>query len=310
MNLGCMSEPLSFGGYLVSLPERLLRSATAVAAGLVRELSDVAIPDFLRRTRLYRTLVESTLRFLIEQVAQVPDTYPSGEALAGNFLLRRTAGDGLEFVGMLAFHASPVWVLAALADVSGGGRQLIQEIASTLEREGLLAPGQTFTNVEQLLNGLEQTAGRAAWTLKMPPLDIAELRREWLSLRESVASISSLKLPGIDVLRTQWANLETEAREQNRSVFELSSLLALSAFRAVPQQLLWFGRSALVAAETTGRLVGGALLDHYSQTLAEVHQLGFGRFWAREFAPYLKAAALQFSPDHGSLTERILFNRE
>ena len=30
--------------YLVSVPERMLRSATALAAGLVRELSEVALP--------------------------------------------------------------------------------------------------------------------------------------------------------------------------------------------------------------------------------------------------------------------------
>jgi len=54
--------------YFVSLPERVLRSATGLAAGLVRELGDVAIPSSVRRTRLYHNLVDSTLRFLIEQV--------------------------------------------------------------------------------------------------------------------------------------------------------------------------------------------------------------------------------------------------
>jgi len=50
--------------FLLSLPERGLRSATALAGGLLREVGDVAIPKTIRRSQLYRNLVEATLRFL------------------------------------------------------------------------------------------------------------------------------------------------------------------------------------------------------------------------------------------------------
>jgi hypothetical protein len=296
--------------YLLSLPERVIRSAAGLAAGLVHELTDVAVPDFLRRTHLYQSLVDGTLRFLIEAVGEVKDVYPSGDALAENFLMRRTAGNGIELVGILTFHASPVWVLAALADLSGAGRQVIQEIAASLQREGLLESGTTFTNVDQLLNGLEQSAGRAAKTINLPPLDVGELRREWESIRKSVAEIRSPNLPSREQIRGQWVELQREAERQNRSVFEMSSLLALSAVREVPNQLVWFGHSAVLAAETAGRMVAGALLTHYSETLGEIHRIGYLRYWIREFRPYLKAAAMQFSPEHGSLTQRLLKSRE
>ena len=45
--------------------------------------------------------------------------------------------------------------MAALADISGAGRQLIQEITGTLQDEGLLDKGASFENVEQMLDGLE-----------------------------------------------------------------------------------------------------------------------------------------------------------
>jgi hypothetical protein len=57
--------------YLLSLPERALRSMSALSAGLLRELSEVVLPRAVRRTRLYTELVENTLRFLIENVGQV-----------------------------------------------------------------------------------------------------------------------------------------------------------------------------------------------------------------------------------------------
>ena len=101
--------------FLLSLPERGLRSATALAGGLLREVGDVAIPKTIRRSQLYRNLVEATLQFLIEQVGQVKGVYPGGEKLSQDFLVRRAAGNGIELIGILTFHASPVWVLESRA---------------------------------------------------------------------------------------------------------------------------------------------------------------------------------------------------
>ena len=62
--------------YLLSLPERVVRSMSGLSAGLLRELSEVVLPRAVRRTRLYTELVENTLRFLIENVGQVEGQYP------------------------------------------------------------------------------------------------------------------------------------------------------------------------------------------------------------------------------------------
>lgn len=288
--------------YLLSLPERALRSSSALAGGLLREVGEVVLPASLRRTRLYRTLVEATLRFLIEQVGQVDGEFPDGEKLAGDFLLRRTAGNGLEMIGILTLHVSPVWVLAALADLTGTGRFLISEIAAALRREGLLDAGEDFGTLDQLLDGLEQTAGRLAHTINEPPLDARGLRRELLFLRRHALP----NLPSPEALTQFWRGLENEAKAQDRSVFELSSLLALSAIRGLPRRVTWLSRSAGLAASETGRLLGENLLDHYRQTLAGIHHEGYGAYLAREFQPYLTAAAGQWSLERESLTERFL----
>src|SRR5262252_6746383 len=139
MNLFCRGPVQTrLRNFLLSLPERGLRSATAVAGGLLREVGDVAIPKTIRRSQLYRNLVEATLHFLIEQVGQVEGVYPGEEKLSEDFLVRRAAGNGIELMGILTFRASPVWVLAALADASGAGSLLIREITQSLKDEGLL----------------------------------------------------------------------------------------------------------------------------------------------------------------------------
>jgi len=299
----------SVAPYLFSLPERVLRSATAIAAGLLREIGTVTIPRTVRDSQLYRNLVETTLRFLIEQVGQVEGVFSGEEQLAEHFLLRRTAGNGIELVGILAFRASPVWVLAALADASGAGRYLIQEITSSLKDEGLLDRETDFATVDQMLDGLERSAGRLASTINTPPLDVATLRQEWASLQRDLARIPPKNRPTVDSLGHLWTAMKEEAAEQQRTVLEVSSLMAMSAIAAIPQKARWLSASARHAAGKTGTVVAGLLLDDYRTTLREIHDRGYIRYAAHQFRPYLYAAVSQFSPRRRSLTERLLQKR-
>jgi hypothetical protein len=297
-------------GYLVSLPERVLRSASALAGGLLREIGEVTIPTTIRRTQLYQHLVEATLRFLIEQVGQVEGVYPGEDRISEDFLVRRTAGNGIELIGILAFRASPVWVLAALADVSGAGRQLIREISESLKEQGLLDRNTEFSNVDQMLDGLERAAGRLASNVNTPPLDVVTLRQEWQSMKSDLSRIPATNLPSVDGIRAVWADLKQESRKQNQTVFEISSVMAMSAVADLPEKARWLSASTRLAATKTGSLVAGVLLDHYRTTLKEIHETGYVRYAVRQFRPYLFAAASQFSPKHQSLTERLLTGKK
>jgi len=279
---------------------------SALAGGLLRETGEVTIPARVRRTRLYRALAENTLRFLIEQVGEVEGTWPGGEKLPRDYLIRHAAGNLLDVAGIAAFSASPVWVLAALADLSGAGRELIADIARALRQEGLLEPGARLESIDQLLDGLESTAARLSDAVRVPPLDVASLRREWSQLRASAATIPRASLPAVASLEEQWREFRAEAARQRRPVFELSSLAALSAIRRLPESVRWFSRATRVTTRRAGTLLFENLLSHYWLTLGEIHQLGFWNFWLREFQPYLRGALDQFSPGRISFTERIL----
>jgi hypothetical protein len=292
--------------FLLSLPERVLRSTTALAAGLLREIGEVAIPQTVRRSQLYQNLVEATLRFFIEQVGGVEGVYPTEEKLAEDFLMRRTAGNGIELIGILAFRASPVWVLAALADASGGGRYLIREISGALKDEGLLDPNTDFATVDQVLDGLEASAGRIALTINTPPLDVKTLRQEWNAIKRDLARIPPKNLPSFDTLRDLWTEIGKEARRQNRTVFEMSSVMALSAIADIPRKGRWLSASARLAVGKTGSVVAGVLLDHYRSTLKQIRETGYVRHAVQQFRPYLYGAAMQFSPKRRTLTEQLL----
>jgi hypothetical protein len=215
----------------------------------------------------------------------VDGVFPADEKLPEDFLLRRTAGNGLEAIGLLTFHASPVWVLAALADASGAGRQLVHEISTTLASEGLLERGEAFDSVDQMLDGLERTSARMAEAVNTPPLNGRQLRRELAGIRDQART---MVLPSVDDMWGTWQALVNEAKSQGRPVWELSSVLALSVLRAAANQ------------------TSAALLEHYRVTLSEIHRTGYIRYLARELSPYLAAAVRHFSPRRRTLTDRLL----
>jgi hypothetical protein len=292
--------------YLLSVPERVLRAAVGLGAGMAREVGQIALPEGVRRSQLYQNLVDTTLRFLIEQVGGAEGLPNAEGSVPDDFLARRTAGNVVEALGIVAFRASPVWVLAALADVCGMGRHLIPEISDALKAQGLLEKDAQFTTVDEMLDGLERTSSRIAATINTPPLDVAALRQEWQEIRDAARSLQPSSLPPREAITGVWSQLKAESARQNRSIFETSSMMALSAARSVPDGVRWLSASALVGATRTGQIFASALLDHYKQTLGEIRETGYVTYAGRQLRPYVVAAGRQFSPAHRSLTERLL----
>ncbi len=292
--------------YVLSLPERVVRSALGLGAGLLREVGEVVLPKGVRRSQLFKNLVETTLRYLIERVGGAKTLFPAEERPPEDFIARRGAGHAVELLGIVAFRVSPVWVLAALSDLSGLGRRLIPEITEALKEQGLLEKDAQFVSVDQLLNGLERTSSRLAQTLNTPPLDVESLRREWAAIRESARSLTPSDLPSRRQIREQWEELKQESQRQGRSVFELSSVMAISAVRVLPSKARWLSTSARVGAKRTGKLVSAAILDHYAQTLQELREVGYLAYAKRQLSPYLRACIEQFSPQKRTLTQRLL----
>jgi len=181
--------------YLISLPERSVRSTGALAGGLARELSEVVLPSSFRKTKLYRSLVDVTLRFVAEQVGQVQRASDLAPSLPSDFALRRSAGNGIEMAGILLFRFSPVWVLAALSDLSSTGRVLVREISASLVEKGLLERDVDFATIDELLNGpglhlVSQSppgfgaSGQACVDALAPPLGVFRPARRRAKLAE------------------------------------------------------------------------------------------------------------------------------
>lgn len=292
--------------YLLSLPERVIRSALGVSAGLLREIGEVALPRSVRRGQLYKSLVDTTLRYLIEQVGGAKGVYPAEAAHAQDFLARRGVGHGIELLGIAAFRVSPVWVFAALADLSGLGLRVIPEIAEALKEQGLIDREARSETVDQLLDSLEKTSSRLAQTINVPPIDVPRLRQEWTEIRSQARGLKPPELPSIKDITSRWEALKSEAARQGRSVSEISAVMAIAAVRALPERALWLSSSTRVGAARTGKLFAAVILEDYSRTLDELREVGYIAYARRQLSPYLRACADQFSRQQRSLTERLI----
>src|SRR5262245_64476990 len=113
--LGRMAGNVTVRAYLLSLPERVVRSAVGVGAGVVREAGQLALPKAVRRSQLYQNQVDAILRFLIEYVGGVDGVYHGDEPLGRDHLARRIAGNALEVLGIVVFRKSTIWVVAVRA---------------------------------------------------------------------------------------------------------------------------------------------------------------------------------------------------
>ena len=292
--------------YALSLPERTVRTLSALSGGLLREVSELALPAQVREAALYRATAGIGLRFLIEQLGDVYNVYPRHDPLSRKFVRRYAVGASIEMVGIATFFLSPVWVLAALGDVTRVGKTLFSEIGDALKAEGLIEPDTQFETMAQLLDGLERTSTHLALTVNMPPLDTPGLRREWKQFRENLASVPPGRLPSSADVERAWNNLQAVSKKVDRSVFSVSSAMGMSALSSVPGHLLWLSRSAAVAARTTGVVVGGALLKHYAAASRELTKTGFAAYWAKHSRPYMLAAIRHYLPEKKSWTERVL----
>ena len=270
--------------FLLSLPERAVRSVFALAGGSVHETAELVLPRLVRRSRLYEATAKNLLRLSIELVGGVEA--PAGaadeyEPNAKKLIIRKGAGNAMELGSIAAFGFSPLWLLAAGADVTHGTRVYLDAFVSELKVAGVLADEVRLGTVDDLLAALEGSSGTAARLIDIPPLELAALRRSLADLRSDASG-----LPSPAEMASLFNGLRAEAVREHRSLLEVSTGVGIAFFNS---------------ARHIGRQ---HLLDPYGEDLKPLRDEGFGAYAARVARPYGSAVMRQFDPERASLTER------
>jgi hypothetical protein len=271
--------------YALSLPERLVRMVAAALGGTVHETVELVLPRFARRSRLYEATAKNLLRITVELVGGVARASDPGEVEPdpGRLAVRKTAGNVVELGSIAAFGFSPLWLLAAAADVTHGSRVYLDVFTRELQRSGVLPPDVTFSTVDELLAALEGASGTSARLVDIPPLEVEALRRSLADLRADAAGI-----PTPAALAAAFDGLVATASRERRSLLEVSVGVGLAFFNA---------------ARKVGRQ---HVLDPYTEDLRPVRDEGFAGYATRVSRPYAEAVARHWDPETRTLTERGL----
>lgn len=278
-----MPRLLERTGYILSMPERVLRAEAVLVGGLVYEATEILLPGWLRRSRFYQGLVVGTLRIAIELVGGINGVLPSDDMDIQEFTIRKAAGTGIEMAGFLTIGWSPVWLFAVAADLSGGTREYFQALVSELKVNGILPEDADVSSIEQLLDALEETSGKMVEALDVPPLNIPDMRSSWQEIRQHAN-----ELPEADRLASLYRELQATAEREDRSLQFMSSLIAAGALRA-------------------GVNMGQThVFDYYQDALRTINTEGLPVYSRRVSKPYFTAARAHFNPERKSYTERLL----
>jgi hypothetical protein len=269
--------------YVTSLPERVMRAAVALVGGLVYETAEVLLPHWLRRSYLYQSTIARLLRITIEMIGGVSAVAPAGALPAQALLVRKTVGNTIELASFLAIGWSPLWLLAAAADLTGGTRVYLRALVAELRGAGVLPTESTIASVEDLLTTLERSSGLIADTIDVPPLNLPEMRASWQALQQHIG-----ELPDAERLAALFGDLEQVAAREGQSLAGLSGVIGMGAVRA-------------------GLQLGTVyVFEYYRQALRSIAQEGLVRYLRRVSRPYRAQIVRHLDPRSPTYTERLL----
>ena len=248
------------------------------------EGTELIIPSPVRRrSKLYEATVARVLRITVEFVGGVAGRFPAEEMDAQELVIRKLAGNAVELASVAAVGFSPLWALAAASDVIGGSRVYLDSFTREIKDRGLLPENSSVSSVDELLAVVESASGQVADTIDIPPVAVDQMRATVSRFRESAENI-----PAPRRLARIFSEMKEAAREQDRSLLTISSLLAAGAVHA-------------------GIRVGDAhVFSHYGDSLAAIRREGVSVYLAHISKPYLVAAAHHIHPSNPTHTQRLI----
>ena len=264
-----------------------MRSVAALLGGTVHETAQLLLPRLVRRSRLYEATAKNLLRITVELVGGVERA--RGEAASEfeqspkKLAVRKGAGNVVELGSIFAFGFSPLWILAAAADVTRGTRVYLDALVDELKEAGVVAREAELGSVDELLAALEGASGTTARLIDIPPLELEGLKQSLRDLREDAVG-----LPSPDELAAVYSALVHEADREQKTLLEVSVGMGLAFFNA---------------ARHVGRQ---HVLDPYTEDLKPVRDEGFGAYALRVGRPYAQAVGRHFDVERRTLTDRAI----
>lgn len=298
-------------GYLLSLPERTIRSLAAVAGGTTSLLTDTLFPPALRDTTLYRIFVGDTQRFLITKIAEMQQAEPmaaDGVADDPAYVQKKMVGGALEAAGLFAMHFSPLWVFAIAGDAAAGTNVFLQRLVEQLKQNGVLQPETQIKGLDDLLVAVQEVSNRSASVVDTPPLSREELTRLAGDMKASYGRMFSSATNLVPRFEQMWERMEQLAGRENVAIERLLGILTVDVASWAAKGF----HSVLAVGQTGADLFGEKILDSYATTLEKIGDEGVTQYVSGRMKPFLQAASAHFGRARKTWTESLtgtLFGR-
>ena len=272
----------SLAGYVVSLPERLLRATAASGGGLLLEAADHILPPVARGSKFYQCTIARPFRITVEFVGGVEGRFEE-EMPAPELVKRKVAGNVVEMGCVFTVGFSPLWFLAAASDVTNGTRAYLHAFVGELKHVGVLPESTDVSTVNDLLAVLDGASKQAADAIDIPPTAIADMRDAVDLLREHAELI-----PGPQRLAEVFSQLNEAAREQKHSLLAVSTLVAAGAVGAGMQ------------------MGSDHIFSFYTDSLKAIREEGAPDYLGRISQPYVDAVTRHLDPNSPAITPRLI----
>ena len=288
--------------YTASLPERLIRSLTALFGGMLKESTDFLVPEVLKESTTYQIFIGNLLRYGVENIGRVHGVYEEEGRMDNDYGVKKAVGNGIEMVGIVAVSASPLWVLAFMADATWGVNKYFKRISEELDQQHHVDEKIRFEKREDLLDSIEKVFDSMARNIDTPPLTRTELKENFDELRDYFRDVGKKTKMSMEDVHVLWGRMERAAKDQNRTILEISGAMTIHLMNRVHSM----EKTVKATKKVSVDILHEDIIDYYRDSLSEITKRGYVTVVKEEFTPYVKSAGRMFAPDEKMLTDRIL----
>jgi hypothetical protein len=282
-------QHLMFG---LSLPERALRSTSALVGGALTESAALLVPQAFRNSKSYEVFVHQMLDFMVHDVGGVGNDDAENEtSKVEGYVARKAVGSFVDLAGMATLHL-----------VAYGSQAYLHELSSELKAAGVIADDTTIDHAADLLDALSKTSNTTASAFDMPPVSLDGLRETIEQTTAAASELDATRLIPQSEMKLLWNEMHEIAVKEHVSLLDVSSTMSLYTLGKVGQ----IGQGALSTVTVAGNMFDRHIFDHYRSGLNDIREKGLYVILAESSGPYISAVWENFSTEKTTVTEDLL----
>lgn len=293
--------------YILSLPERLVRSLASILTGFTSMGSQLLLPKGFRKSATYRVTFGMLQQFMMETIAEVElDENNKEIEVKESYAKRKAVGSMVEGVSLLSFHFSPVWLLAIASDLSGGSKVYLNQLVDNFKEHKIIDQDRSIDNVSQLLDGVSKSTKLGMDNIDTPPITAESYEAfkasSKLSLQENQQQLKAVFGDLEDIYRQMLA----ASKDRNVDLNRLSGSLAMNLMLSTAQKGIDISK---ISTLTSVDFIKAHVIRSYQESIDQLNEQGKLAYIKNHMTPFLETIPKHFDFDKDTTTSWLLDKR-